>query len=284
MQRMGYLHRLTILKEIAAGQGDVVCTQAGALTINGRWRAPVLERDPRGRQLPQWRGCRALAKDEFFVFSDRIPNSFDSRYYGPVKRAQIVGVFQPCGHSRTHMEELMDAAALAGLCAFSRTMAPPNPPGVPEGVSCPAADHRRRRLVEVALPAGLRRTSLARAIGSADARDGIARVAYAEAANQGDSGLAAVVYTILNRLEDGRWGASVDAVLDAPHQFEPVMRAGGSWRNLRPVSEAQRARIDTILNLALDGRLPDLTNGARFFQNPKIVGGRAANGQVAATW
>ena len=97
--RMGYLHRLTILKEIAAGQGDVVCTQAGALTINGRWRAPVLERDPRGRPLPQWRGCRALAKDEFFVFSDRIPNSFDSRYYGPVKRAQIVGVFEPVATS-----------------------------------------------------------------------------------------------------------------------------------------------------------------------------------------
>jgi len=116
-----------------------------------------------------------------------------------------------------------------------------------------------------------------------DARDGIARVAYAEAANQGDSGLAAVVYTILNRLQDGRWGASVDSVLNAPHQFEPVMRAGGSWRNLPPVSEARRARIDTIINLVLEGRLPDLTNGARYFQNLKIVAVRAANGQVAAS-
>lgn len=97
--RMGYLHRLTILKAIAAGQGDVVCTQAGVLTINGRWRAPVFARDPRGRLLPQWRGCRALAKNEFFVFSDRIPNSFDSRYYGPVMRAQIMGVFQPLATS-----------------------------------------------------------------------------------------------------------------------------------------------------------------------------------------
>jgi conjugative transfer signal peptidase TraF len=98
--RMGYLHRLTILKEIAAGQGDVVCTRSGVLTINGRWRAPVFERDPRGRLLPQWRGCRVLAKDEFFVFSDRIPNSFDSRYYGPVMRAQIMGVFQPLATSQ----------------------------------------------------------------------------------------------------------------------------------------------------------------------------------------
>jgi type IV secretory pathway protease TraF len=92
---MGYLHRVPILKQIAAGEGDVVCTRAGGLSINGRWRAPVFVHDPRGATLPQWRGCRALLKGEFFVFSSRIPNSFDSRYYGPVKVDQIMGVFEP---------------------------------------------------------------------------------------------------------------------------------------------------------------------------------------------
>jgi hypothetical protein len=124
---------------------------------------------------------------------------------------------------------------------------------------------------------------LAAIVGSADARDGIARVAFAEAGNQGDSGLAGVVYTILNRLDDGRWGGTVDAVLNASHQFEPVMRAGGDWRTLRPVSEARQARVDTIINLALEGRLPDLTNGARYFQNPRIVAKRAGAGQVEAS-
>jgi hypothetical protein len=112
-------------------------------------------------------------------------------------------------------------------------------------------------------------------------RDAIARVTYAEAANQGDSGLAAVVYTILNRLQDGRWGSTVDAVLNAPAQFEPVMKVGGDWRGLPAVSAAAQARIDTILNLALDGRLPDLTKGARYFQNPTIVADRARAGQVS---
>lgn len=93
--RMGYLHRIPILKHIAAGEGDLVCTRAGMLSIDGRWRAPVLVHDLRGRFLPQWRGCRTLAKGEFFVFSDRIPNSFDSRYYGPVRQALVVGVFRP---------------------------------------------------------------------------------------------------------------------------------------------------------------------------------------------
>ncbi len=174
----------------------------------------------------------------------------------------------------------MDAAALAGLCALLAHGATPQ--ALPEGVDCPSA---------IAAPATAQAplrlapgaVSLGAMIDLGDARDGIARVAYAEAANQGDSGLAAVVYTILNRLQGGRWGSSVDSVLNAPHQFEPVLRAGGSWRNLRPVSDAQRARIDTIINLALEGRLPDLTNGAQYFQNPRIVAARAANGQVAAS-
>ena len=173
----------------------------------------------------------------------------------------------------------MDAAALAGLCALLAHGAAPQ--GLPEGVNCSSV------AAASAAPADRRQTSgvtsLAGVIDLGDGRDGIARVAYAEAGNQGDSGLAAVVYAILNRLQGGRWGSSVDSVLDAPRQFEPVLRAGGSWRNLRPVSDAQRARIDTIINLALDGRLPDLTNGAQYFQNPRIVAVRAANGQVAAS-
>jgi hypothetical protein len=118
-------------------------------------------------------------------------------------------------------------------------------------------------------------------VGAPSARDAIARVTWAEAAGQGDSGLAGVVYTILNRLAAGRWGASVDQVVNARAQFEPVMRAGGDWRSLPLVRPADRARIDTILNLALEGRLPDLTGGALYFQNPKIVAARAASGVVS---
>jgi N-acetylmuramoyl-L-alanine amidase len=123
-------------------------------------------------------------------------------------------------------------------------------------------------------------TGLAAAVNAPEAREAIARVAYAEAGNQGDSGLAGVVYTILNRVGQGRWGASILAVVDAPHQFEPVMQAGGDWRGLRPVTASQQARIDTMLNLALDGRLPDPTGGALYFQNPKTVAARAAAGTV----
>ena len=165
----------------------------------------------------------------------------------------------------------MDASAVAGLCALLARGEPG--PALPPGVVCPP--------VAASTLSAPDRVDLRPLVQAPGARDAIARVTFAEAGNQGDSGLAAVVYTILNRLQDGRWGGSVDAVLNAPSQFEPVMRAGGDWRRLPPVSAAAQARIDTILNLALDGRLPDLTHGARYFQNPAIVAARARSGQVA---
>ena len=163
----------------------------------------------------------------------------------------------------------MDPAALAGLCLLLARGQSAQP--LPAGVNCsPPTPASSRPATPMA------RSGLAALLAGPEAREAITRVAFAEAGNQGDSGLAAVVYTILNRVQDGRWGATVEAVVNARGQFEPVMRAGGDWRRLPASTVAQRARIETILNLALEGRLPDLTNGARFFQNPQIVADRAS--------
>ena len=166
----------------------------------------------------------------------------------------------------------MDPSALAGLCALLSRADGPSPQALRLGCAAgPPATSPARPQSSAAV---------ARLVGP-EAREAIARVSFAEAGNQGDSGLAGIVYTILNRLQDGRWGGSVDAVVNARGQFEPVTRAGGDWRRLPALSAAQLARIDTILNLAMDGRLPDLTNGARFFQNPVIVARREGAGQVS---
>jgi Cell Wall Hydrolase len=111
-------------------------------------------------------------------------------------------------------------------------------------------------------------------------QEAMGRVAFAEAGDQGAEGLAGVIFTILNRLHGGPWGATVTAVVDAPGQFEPVMRAGGTWTKLPALTPAQRVEYETILHLILDGRLPDPTNGALYFQNPTIVAERAAAGAV----
>jgi N-acetylmuramoyl-L-alanine amidase len=154
---------------------------------------------------------------------------------------------------------------LAGLAAAYVVLAQTQAPAPPAAV----------------LPPMQRRApSLAAVLNTPEARDAMARVAWAEAGNQGESGLAGVVYTILNRLIDGRWGSTVEAVVDAPSQFEPVMRAGGTWRRLPPVTAVQEATVHTIVELAVQGRLPDLTGGARYFQNRRIVAARAAAGLV----
>jgi conjugative transfer signal peptidase TraF len=93
-ERMGYLHRRPLLKAVAAVAGDQVCTTGGELVVNGAARAPIAAVDRQGRALPHWVGCRRLGAAELFVFSARVPNSFDSRYYGPVRLGDVLGVYE----------------------------------------------------------------------------------------------------------------------------------------------------------------------------------------------
>ena len=84
-----------ILKPIIAGAGDLIDTTGPWLAINGQRVAPMTTHDSAGRALPVWRARRLLNEGEFFVFSDRIANSFDSRHYGPIRREQIDAVRKP---------------------------------------------------------------------------------------------------------------------------------------------------------------------------------------------
>ena len=85
-----------ILKPVVAGPGDRVDTTCGVLRINDKIVAtmPPIS-DGSGNMLPRWTQSRALGRDEYFVFSDRISNSFDSRCYGPVTRREIESVRRP---------------------------------------------------------------------------------------------------------------------------------------------------------------------------------------------
>lgn len=83
------------MKPIAAGPGDQVCNSLAGLFINGERIADTASHDPDGRLLPVWRHCRRLDRDEYFMVSTHIPNSFDSRYFGPVEGAEIAAVYRP---------------------------------------------------------------------------------------------------------------------------------------------------------------------------------------------
>ncbi len=95
-ERTGHAgRRWYILKPIVAGPGDRVDSMGRWLYINGRKIAPIYTHDEKGRILPYWRADCVLGPREYFVYSSRIWNSFDSRYYGPIRLRQIVAVRVP---------------------------------------------------------------------------------------------------------------------------------------------------------------------------------------------
>ena len=99
-RHLAMLRRTPVLKALAAGPGDFVCTASGRLVIDGQVMAAVAAKDPRGVRLPQWNGCRRLRAGEWFAFSDRVPNSFDSRYFGPISADQVIAAYRPLWVSR----------------------------------------------------------------------------------------------------------------------------------------------------------------------------------------
>lgn len=82
------------IKRVAASQGQIVCAEGATVSIGGARRVHRFERDAYGRRLPSWNGCRTLSRDEVFLLGDT-PDSFDGRYWGPVRRDQIEGVWRP---------------------------------------------------------------------------------------------------------------------------------------------------------------------------------------------
>lgn len=81
-----------LLKRVAAGAGVQVCDRAGRLAWPGG-SAPRRMLDRRGALLPAWRDCRRLAADELLVVGDTAL-SFDSRYFGPVRRSAVRGPYE----------------------------------------------------------------------------------------------------------------------------------------------------------------------------------------------
>ncbi len=95
-ERTGHFGRhWYILKPIAAGPGDRINTLGRWLYINGRKMARIYTHDEKDRRLPHWRANCVLGPHEYFVYSNRIWNSFDSRYYGPISQKQIAAVRVP---------------------------------------------------------------------------------------------------------------------------------------------------------------------------------------------
>jgi conjugative transfer signal peptidase TraF len=94
--RRGYLPaNVPLVKRVAALEGDTICSDGDAVSINGREVAQRLKADREGRALPAWSGCAELGWDDVFVLMPDVRTSFDGRYFGPIKTSAIIGELVP---------------------------------------------------------------------------------------------------------------------------------------------------------------------------------------------
>lgn len=92
----GYLpNGVPLVKRIAAVSGQRVCRFGHGVTIDGDFAGVARARDSRGRLLPAWFGCRKLRPGELFVMNPAAPDSFDGRYFGPLRLDTVIGRATP---------------------------------------------------------------------------------------------------------------------------------------------------------------------------------------------
>jgi type IV secretory pathway protease TraF len=79
------------IKRLAAIAGQDVCSDGRVLSVDGVDVAMVQNRTgaPQG-----WVGCRTLATSEILLLGDST-DSFDGRYWGPIRSELIEGVWRP---------------------------------------------------------------------------------------------------------------------------------------------------------------------------------------------
>ena len=83
-----------LLKWVAAIGGDRVCRHGFSVLINSHSRVWARRNDASGRALPVWSGCRQLTGDELLILGTHA-SSFDSRYFGPISRSDVIAVASP---------------------------------------------------------------------------------------------------------------------------------------------------------------------------------------------
>lgn len=125
------------------------------------------------------------------------------------------------------------------------------------------------------------------AVAGATSADGqaarcLALIAYAEAAGEGDDGMAAVIRVVQNRAKDPRFPAGACEVVAQKGQFQPVSMSPAIAaavadpeldiaRALRVDSPGERAVLARAHDLAVAAALDDPTGGALFFVNPYVM-------------
>jgi conjugative transfer signal peptidase TraF len=92
----GYLPLgLPMLKRVLALPGQTVCRTGLTVSVDNIEMGQARERDGRGRPLPAWQGCLAVAAGEVFVMNWQSEDSLDGRYFALLPASAIIGQALP---------------------------------------------------------------------------------------------------------------------------------------------------------------------------------------------
>lgn len=86
-----------LMKRVLAAKGETVFITDEGVRVAGKLvplSAP-LAADRAGRPMPRYRASVTLAESEVLLMSDVNAASFDARYFGPIRSAQIISVIRP---------------------------------------------------------------------------------------------------------------------------------------------------------------------------------------------
>ncbi|MGZ5871782.1 MAG: S26 family signal peptidase [Bradyrhizobium sp.] len=91
-----YLPRgIPLLKRVLALPGQTVCRDGLTITVDKICVGKARDRDSRNRPLLNWQGCHVVAEGEVFLMNWQSEDSLDSRYFGVLPTAAIIGRAEP---------------------------------------------------------------------------------------------------------------------------------------------------------------------------------------------
>ena len=91
----GYLpQNVWLLKPVFAAHPSIICRLGAYVFVDGKLVARAKTTDKMHRLLPVWKGCKILTPAQFFVLGHH-RDSFDSRYFGPIEKRQVIGTAIP---------------------------------------------------------------------------------------------------------------------------------------------------------------------------------------------
>ena len=100
--KRGYLpYDYPLIKTVWAVAGEEVCFNNQSVSVPKRPDIPVLGQDVLGRDMPQRSGCLVLKSGEYLLISPDVQTGFDSRYFGPVRKENLIGVVHYIGGDRS---------------------------------------------------------------------------------------------------------------------------------------------------------------------------------------